>query len=39
LLQGDFGTSIYYRIPAFDLYVQRLPPSCWPRWQWRFRSF
>jgi ABC-type dipeptide/oligopeptide/nickel transport system permease component len=27
LLQGDFGTSIYYRIPAFDLYVQRLPAS------------
>jgi peptide/nickel transport system permease protein len=26
-VQGDFGTSIYYRIPAFELYVQRLPAS------------
>lgn len=27
LVRGDFGRSIYYRIPAFDLYVQRLPAS------------
>jgi peptide/nickel transport system permease protein len=27
LLRGDFGKSIYYRIPAFDLYIQRLPAS------------
>jgi ABC-type dipeptide/oligopeptide/nickel transport system permease component len=27
LAQGDFGTSIYYRVPAFDLYLQRLPAS------------
>jgi ABC-type dipeptide/oligopeptide/nickel transport system permease component len=27
LVRGDFGTSIYYRVPAFDLYVQRLPAS------------
>jgi peptide/nickel transport system permease protein len=27
LLQGDFGKSIYYRIPALDLYIQRLPAS------------
>ena len=27
MIQGDFGTSIYYRIPAFDLYLQRLPAS------------
>src|ERR687891_380967 len=25
--RGDFGKSIYYRIPAFDLYLQRLPAS------------
>src|SRR5919109_1996205 len=27
MLRGDFGRSIYYRVPAFDLYVQRLPAS------------
>jgi peptide/nickel transport system permease protein len=27
IVQGDFGTSIYYRLPAFDLYLQRLPAS------------
>jgi ABC-type dipeptide/oligopeptide/nickel transport system permease component len=27
LVQGDFGTSIYYRVPALQLYVQRLPAS------------
>ena len=27
LVRGDFGKSIYYRIPAFDLYMQRLPAS------------
>jgi ABC-type dipeptide/oligopeptide/nickel transport system permease component len=27
LLKGDFGKSIYYRIPALDLYIQRLPAS------------
>jgi peptide/nickel transport system permease protein len=27
IIRGDFGKSIYYRIPAFDLYVQRLPAS------------
>jgi ABC-type dipeptide/oligopeptide/nickel transport system permease component len=27
LAQGDFGISIYYRVPAFDLYLQRLPAS------------
>jgi ABC-type dipeptide/oligopeptide/nickel transport system permease component len=27
LLRGDFGKSIYYRIPALDLYLQRLPAS------------
>jgi ABC-type dipeptide/oligopeptide/nickel transport system permease component len=27
LLHGDFGRSIYYRIPALDLYIQRLPAS------------
>ena len=27
MIQGDFGTSIYYRIPAFDLYLQRLLAS------------
>ncbi|HSF29983.1 MAG TPA: ABC transporter permease [Candidatus Tectomicrobia bacterium] len=27
IVQGDFGKSIYYRIPAFDLYVQRFPAS------------
>jgi len=26
-LQGDFGTSIYYRVPAGALYWQRLPAS------------
>jgi peptide/nickel transport system permease protein len=27
ILRGDFGKSIYYRIPALDLYLQRLPAS------------
>lgn len=27
MIRGDFGTSIYYREPAFDLYMQRLPAS------------
>ena len=27
MLQGDFGTSLYYRVPAFELYLQRLPAS------------
>jgi len=27
LARGDFGKSIYYRVPAFDLYLQRLPAS------------
>jgi peptide/nickel transport system permease protein len=27
MVRGDFGKSIYYRIPAFDLYMQRLPAS------------
>jgi peptide/nickel transport system permease protein len=27
LLRGDFGKSIYYRTPAFELYMQRLPSS------------
>jgi ABC-type dipeptide/oligopeptide/nickel transport system permease component len=27
IVRGDFGTSIYYRVPAFDLYLQRLPAS------------
>jgi ABC-type dipeptide/oligopeptide/nickel transport system permease component len=27
LVRGDFGKSIYYRVPAFDLYLQRLPAS------------
>jgi peptide/nickel transport system permease protein len=27
VVRGDFGKSIYYRIPAFDLYLQRLPAS------------
>jgi peptide/nickel transport system permease protein len=27
IVKGDFGTSIYYRIPAFELYLQRLPAS------------
>jgi peptide/nickel transport system permease protein len=27
VLRGDFGKSIYYRTPAFDLYLQRLPAS------------
>ena len=32
LLKGDFK-SIYYRIPALDLYIQRLqPPFCLPQW-------
>jgi peptide/nickel transport system permease protein len=26
-LQGDFGTSLYYRVPAGTLYWQRLPAS------------
>jgi len=25
--RGDFGKSIYYRTPVFDLYLQRLPAS------------
>jgi len=28
-VQGDFGRSIYYRMPVFDLYMQRLPASLW----------
>ncbi len=28
-LRGDFGKSIYYRTPVFDLYLQRLPASLW----------
>jgi peptide/nickel transport system permease protein len=27
VVKGDFGKSIYYRIPVFDLYLQRLPAS------------
>jgi peptide/nickel transport system permease protein len=27
VVKGDFGRSIYYRIPVFDLYLQRLPAS------------
>jgi peptide/nickel transport system permease protein len=27
MARGDFGKSIYYRVPAFDLYLQRLPAS------------
>ena len=27
MVRGDFGKSIYYRVPAFDLYMQRLPAS------------
>jgi peptide/nickel transport system permease protein len=27
IVHGDFGTSIYYRVPAFELYLQRLPAS------------
>ncbi len=27
MVRGDFGMSIYYRQPAFDLYLQRLPAS------------
>ena len=27
MARGDFGMSIYYREPAFELYVQRLPAS------------
>ena len=27
IVQGDFGTSLYYRVPAFELYLQRLPAS------------
>lgn len=29
MFRGDFGKSIYYREPAFDLYLQRLPASLW----------
>ena len=27
IAQGNFGMSLYYRVPAFDLYLQRLPAS------------
>jgi len=27
MARGDFGKSIYYRVPAFELYLQRLPAS------------
>lgn len=27
LVRGDFGKSLYYRVPAFELYMQRLPAS------------
>jgi peptide/nickel transport system permease protein len=27
MIRGDFGKSIYYRVPAFELYLQRLPAS------------
>ena len=27
LVQGDFGKSLYYRVPAFELYLSRLPAS------------
>jgi peptide/nickel transport system permease protein len=27
IARGDFGKSIYYRVPAFELYKQRLPAS------------
>lgn len=27
LMQGDFGKSLYYRVPAFELYLSRLPAS------------
>jgi ABC-type dipeptide/oligopeptide/nickel transport system permease component len=27
MVRGDFGKSIYYRVPALDLYLQRLPAS------------
>ena len=27
IARGDFGKSIYYRVPAFELYLQRLPAS------------
>ncbi len=27
LIRGDFGKSLYYRVPAFELYMQRLPAS------------
>jgi ABC-type dipeptide/oligopeptide/nickel transport system permease component len=27
LVRGDFGKSIYYRVPALELYLQRLPAS------------
>jgi peptide/nickel transport system permease protein len=27
IVRGDFGKSLYYRVPAFDLYLQRLPAS------------
>jgi len=27
VVQGDFGKSLYYRVPAFELYLSRLPAS------------
>lgn len=27
VVQGDFGKSLYYRVPAFELYMSRLPAS------------
>jgi ABC-type dipeptide/oligopeptide/nickel transport system permease component len=27
LMRGDFGKSLYYRVPALELYMQRLPAS------------
>src|SRR4029450_10100145 len=27
LVRGDFGKSFMYRIPVFELYIQRLPAS------------
>src|SRR5262249_16673249 len=27
LMPGDFGKSLYYRVPALDLYLSRLPAS------------
>ena len=27
MLRGDFGKSIYYRVPVLELYLQRLPAS------------